>query len=82
MANTAAICSERDGQLSPRAARPALCRETKIQKLRLRNVAVFLGQLLAALEGQTGRVVADLLPVGRCLHDIELQFIRKPKVFQ
>ena len=82
MENTAAICSERDGQLSPRAARPALCRETKIKKLRLRNVAVFLGQLLAALEGPTGRVLADLLPVGRCLHDIEQRFIRKPKVFQ
>ena len=64
MANTAAICSERDGQLSPRAARTSLCRETKIQKLRLRNVAVFLGQLLAALEGPTGRVLADSLPVG------------------
>ena len=29
MANTAAICSERGGQLNPGAARPALCRETK-----------------------------------------------------
>ena len=29
-----------------------------------------------------GRVLADSLPVGRDLHDIELRFIRKPKVFQ
>ena len=68
MANTAAIYSERGGQLSPEAARTSLCRETKIQKLRLRNVAVFLDQLLADRQS-FGRLSACLCRKHGAMYD-------------